>query len=287
MAQLIVPCDPIPADIDYGSNEAAFRQIVGRIGRLTIGEVDLLKREYSLNGTAALGRVVSGMHPQAWRARRGAYAIARSVAPWNLPWGARCALRDAAAATLLVEAMDGEDFDEISRPWRVSVDLGLGARQDPRLAGDFPDTWAPPVPLATLQRVELQAQRVAERRWARDEARTREDERQQILAAGERLRTPIQVTVHSVREDSSGAHGWGRTTDGKVIQFGCRPRQARMFQAQIRRGIAPIADVLPRDVFAIDGDYEWPRVRYFLSEVLREEPDWSRVRRLPKPTRDS
>ena len=69
--------------------------------------------------------------------REAAYTIARRVPPRNLPQGARSALMDAAAATLLRDLMNPSTYAWAIRPWEIA--LAEGESQDARPAGDFPN----------------------------------------------------------------------------------------------------------------------------------------------------
>jgi hypothetical protein len=154
VALLVIPTYPIPEDRDYGPNAEAFREVIERIRRLTVGEVEILEREYR-----GFAPHVAQTFP--YEHREPAYNIARRIAPQNLPQGARQALMDTAAATLLRDVMDAKAYDWVMRPWQTAVESGEGQALDPRPAGDFPD-WEmirPALPLEALLEILERASR--------------------------------------------------------------------------------------------------------------------------------
>lgn len=132
MGLLEVPIYPIPGDRDYGPDAEAFLSLVERTRRLTLGEVDLLAARYQ------------GFYPHSaqtfpFDVREPAYSIARRIAPLMLPQAARFAIMDAAAATVLRDAMEPDAYRWAMFPWREAVESGAGQARDPRPAGDFAD----------------------------------------------------------------------------------------------------------------------------------------------------
>lgn len=132
MGFLEIPIYPIPRDRDYGPDAVAFLSLVERTRRLTVGEVDLLAARYR------------GFYPHSAQTfpldiREPAYSIARRIAPLMLPQAARLAIMDAAAATVLRDAMEPDAYRWATFPWRDAVESGAGQARDPRPAGDFTD----------------------------------------------------------------------------------------------------------------------------------------------------
>jgi hypothetical protein len=90
------------------------------------------------------------------------YNIARQIALTNLPYGARMAIMDAAAATLMQDVMRPEAHAFVMRPWLAAMAAHAVPTFHSRPAGDFHD-WdetRPPFALPAQMRFLAGARRI-------------------------------------------------------------------------------------------------------------------------------
>lgn len=134
--QLKIPI-PLTDDIDFGPQAVEFRAFVERLRRLTVGEVNVLRRSRRPRPF-----LPHGLFPDELGSRLKAFNVARHIVPLDLPDTARGPIRAAACATAVRDMMDPAAYRWVMRPWRDAMRASLRPLFDARPASDLLSEWA-------------------------------------------------------------------------------------------------------------------------------------------------